>query len=226
MDEKAAMPAILIDGHRQEKTLKLSTIPNWLVKKFKYMKNIILFGPPGSGKGTQAKKLLERYNLLHISTGDMFRFELKNNTELGEKARRYMDRGELVPDEVTIAMLKARVDKAVDSEGIIFDGFPRTVNQAKALDDMLDSKDAPIRALLLLDVSDEERVERILLRGETSGREDDLDEGIIRNRIEVFNNETAPVFSYYRKKNLAHKVDGMGTVDEIFRRLCDVLENL
>lgn len=190
------------------------------------MKNIILFGPPGSGKGTQAKKLLERYNLLHISTGDMFRFELKNNTELGEKARRYMDRGELVPDEVTIAMLKARVDKAVDSEGIIFDGFPRTVNQAKALDDMLESKDAPIRALLLLDVSDEEIVERILLRGETSGREDDLDEGIIRNRIEVFNNETAPVFSYYRKKNLAHKVDGMGTVDEIFRRLCDVLENL
>lgn len=190
------------------------------------MKNMILFGPPGSGKGTQAVKLAVHYNLLHLSTGDMFRYEIKNNTPLGQRAKSYMDRGELVPDEITIEMLRERVESAKDVTGIIFDGFPRTVAQAEALDQMLEEISGPIKALLLLDVPDEEIVKRILLRGETSGRKDDLDEKVIRNRIEVFNRETTPVFDYYNQKDIAFKVDGVGSVDEIFHRICRTLEQL
>lgn len=190
------------------------------------MKNIILFGPPGSGKGTQAVKLAEKYNLLHISTGDMFREEIKNSTTLGKKAKEYMDKGELVPDEITIGMLKKRVESSGDCAGIIFDGFPRTEAQAEALDSMLSELENPIKALILLDVDDEEIVQRILKRAETSGRPDDANEGIIRNRIEVFNSETAPVFSYYNSKELAKKIKGVGSIEDIFSRLSAVMDEL
>ncbi|TVR83457.1 MAG: adenylate kinase [Saprospirales bacterium] len=190
------------------------------------MKNIILFGPPGSGKGTQAIKLAVKYNLLHISTGDMFREEIKNETPLGNKAREYMDKGELVPDEITIGMLKKRVDSSQNCSGIIFDGFPRTEAQAEALDTMLRESGNPIKALILLDVDDEEIVQRILKRAETSGRPDDSNEEIIRNRIEVFNSETAPVFSHYNNKGLAKKIKGVGSIEDIFRRLSVVMDEL
>ena len=189
------------------------------------MNNIILFGPPGSGKGTQAEKLAEHFGLLHISTGDMFRYELKNETPLGMTAKGYMDEGKLVPDEVTIAMLRERVKNAGEVNGIIFDGFPRTEAQAEALDEMLEESGSPVKGLLLLDVADDEIVKRILLRGKTSGRADDLDESIIRNRIAVFNKQTAPVYNYYDQKGKAHKVDGIGSIDDIFSRLQKLVEN-
>ena len=161
------------------------------------MLNLILFGPPGSGKGTQASKLVEKYNLLHISTGDLFRYEMGNDTPLGLKAKEYMSKGELVPDEVTIGMLKNKVDANPDVAGYIFDGFPRTIPQAEALDKLLSEKDHTVSGLLALDVEDEELVKRLLERGKTSGRKDDSDESIIQNRISVYNKETAPIFNFY-----------------------------
>ncbi len=190
------------------------------------MINLILFGPPGSGKGTQAAKLIETYNLLHISTGDLFRYEMGNNTPLGQKAKSYMEKGELVPDEVTIGMLKNKVDANPDVNGYIFDGFPRTVNQAKALDDLLEEKDTEVTGLVSLEVDDEEIVKRIMLRGVTSGRPDDNDESIVRTRIDVYKNETSPVFDFYARKGKAVKVPGMGTIEEIFDRLCSEIEDL
>lgn len=179
------------------------------------MYNLILFGPPGSGKGTQAAKLVDQHGFLHISTGDMFRYELSNDTPLGQEARAYMDRGDLVPDEVTIAMLRKRVEANPDASGIIFDGFPRTDPQAEALNALMEEMDTQIDALILLDVNDGEVVRRILGRGATSGRADDLDESTIRTRYENFLNYTAPVFAYYEKLELAHRVDGMKTPDEV-----------
>lgn len=179
------------------------------------MYNLILFGPPGSGKGTQAAKLLGKYGFLHISTGDMFRYELKNNTPLGQEARAYMDRGDLVPDEVTIAMLRKRVEENPDVSGIIFDGFPRTDPQAEALNELMAELDTQINALILLNVSEDEVVRRIIGRGATSGRADDLNEDTIRKRYENFLNYTAPVFAYYENLGLAHRVDGMQTPDEV-----------
>lgn len=179
------------------------------------MYNLILFGPPGSGKGTQATKLVEKHGFLHISTGDMFRFELKNNTPLGQEARAYMDRGDLVPDEVTIAMLRKRVEDNPDVSGIIFDGFPRTDPQAEALNELMQELETQINALVLLDVDEDEVVRRILGRGATSGRADDLNEDTIRTRYENFLNYTAPVYAYYKKLGLAHKVNGMQTPDEV-----------
>ncbi|TVR86742.1 MAG: adenylate kinase [Saprospirales bacterium] len=190
------------------------------------MKNIILFGPPGSGKGTQAEKLAEKFNLLHISTGDMFRYEIKHDTPLGKKAKSYMDKGELVPDEVTIEMLRERVKKATGVDGIIFDGFPRNKAQAAALDELMDDLESPISGLILLDVSEDEIVKRILKRGESSGRADDKDESIIRNRIHVFRKQTAPVFAHYDQKGLAVKVNGLGGIDEIASRLSNAVEKL
>jgi len=187
------------------------------------MLNLILFGPPGSGKGTQASKLVEKYNLLHISTGDLFRFNIKNETALGLEAKSYMDKGDLVPDSVTINMLKAKVNENEDAAGFIFDGFPRTIAQAEALDSFLKEKNWSISGLLALDVPDEELVKRLLERGKDSGRPDDQDEGIIRNRIEEYNNKTAPVFDFYKKQNKADKVLGVGTIDNIFERLCSMI---
>ena len=187
------------------------------------MINLILFGPPGSGKGTQAEKLVEKYNLLHISTGDLFRYEMGNNTPLGEKAKSYISKGELVPDEVTIGMLRNKVEANSDVEGYIFDGFPRTIPQCEALDALLCEKDQEITHLLMLDVQDEEIVKRLLNRGKTSNRADDLDENIIRNRIRVYEKETSPVFDFYVEKGISKKVEGIGSIEEIFERLCEAL---
>ena len=190
------------------------------------MINLILFGPPGSGKGTQAAKLIEKYNLIHISTGDLFRYEMGNNTPLGLEAKAYMAKGELVPDSVTIGMLRNKVESHPDADGFIFDGFPRTIPQAGALDELLAAKDTAVTGLLALHVQDDEIVQRIKLRGNTSGRADDNDENIIRNRINVYKNETSPVYDFYAKSNKSQTINGIGAVDEIFGRLCDAIDKL
>lgn len=190
------------------------------------MLNLILFGPPGSGKGTQAKFLVEKYNLLHISTGDLFRYEMGNDTPLGLKAKEYIAKGELVPDEVTIGMLKNKVNSNLDVEGFIFDGFPRTIPQALALDEFLTEKQEAVNQLIALDVDDNEIVKRILERGKTSGRADDNDEQIIRNRIQVYNVETSIVYGHYDEMGLSSKISGIGTIEEIFDRLCEVIDGI
>lgn len=189
------------------------------------MINLILFGPPGSGKGTQALKLVEKYGIRHFSTGDMFRFELSNNTELGRLARSYMDKGQLVPDSVTIAMLKQRMESGDNQVGFILDGFPRTIAQAEALDELLQSKAIKIIALLSLVVEDEELVRRLLRRGVSSGRADDVNEAVVRNRMKVYKDETTPVYEYYDTKGMAVQINGMGTVDEIFEELCLLIDD-
>ncbi len=184
------------------------------------MVNLILFGPPGSGKGTQAAKLGEKYDLLHISTGDLFRYEMGNDTPLGKQAKSYIEKGELVPDEVTVGMLRNKVEANLDVPGFIFDGFPRNITQSRALDELMQEKGAEISSLLMLEVPDEEIIKRILERGKTSGRTDDLDEHIIQNRIDVYKSETSPVFDYYQEQGKAEKIDGVGSIEEIFERLC------
>jgi adenylate kinase len=190
------------------------------------MINLILFGPPGSGKGTQATKLIEQYGLLHISTGDLFRFEMGNNTPLGMEAKSYMERGELVPDSVTIGMLKNKVNANPDVAGYIFDGFPRTVAQAEALDQLLDEKGENITALLALEVDEEEIVKRILERGKNSGRPDDNDESVIRKRINVYKSETTQVFDFYDKVGKSKSIYGMGSIEDIFGKLTDIIDSL
>ncbi len=195
-------------------------------KKKRKMLNLILFGPPGSGKGTQAEKLIDKYNLFHISTGDMFRYELSNNTELGQLARSYMDKGQLVPDSVTISMLKKRVEDNPQVKGFIFDGFPRTTPQAEALDALLAEKGESISALIELSVDEDEIVKRILLRGQSSGRADDNDESIIRKRITVYRNETTPVADYYGQSGKSHKIKGIGSITDIFSNLCATIDSI
>ncbi len=190
------------------------------------MKNIVLFGPPGAGKGTQAAFLKERYQLVHISTGDVFRFNIKNNTPLGVMAKSFMDKGDLVPDEVTIDMLKAEVDKNKDANGIIFDGFPRTNSQATALDDFLSSKNTQINAMIALEVPENLLVERLLKRGLTSGRPDDQDENKIRNRFNEYQTKTAILVDYYSAQNKFYGVNGVGSLEEITERLCAVFDKL
>ena len=201
-----------------------------IITKLKNLKqtmlNLILFGPPGSGKGTQAAKLIDKYNLFHISTGDMFRFELSNNTELGQLARSYMEKGQLVPDSVTISMLQKRVEDNPDVEGFIFDGFPRTTTQAQALDAFLAERGESITGLIELAVNEDEIVKRILLRGVSSGRADDNDENIIRNRFIVYRNETTPVGEHYTALGKAQKIEGVGTIDDIFEKLCTTIDAL
>ena len=188
------------------------------------MLNLILFGPPGSGKGTQAENLIEKYGILHISTGDLFRYEMGNNTPLGIKAKEYMAKGELVPDEVTIGMLKNKVDANPDVSGIIFDGFPRTIPQAEALDAFLQEKNTEVTALVALDVPDEELVKRLLNRGKSSGRADDNDEEIIRNRISIYKSDTAQVFDYYAQNGKSKLIPGVGSIEEIFDRLVAAID--
>jgi adenylate kinase len=190
------------------------------------MLNLILFGPPGSGKGTQAANMIEKYGLLHISTGDLFRYEMGNKTPLGIKAQEYMSKGELVPDEITIGMLKNKVNTNPEVSGIIFDGFPRTIAQAEALDTFLNEKNTSVTLLVALDVPDDELVQRILLRGKTSGRNDDNDESIIRNRIKVYNEDTAPIFDYYAQSGKSQKIQGVGSIDEIFDKITSVIEHV
>lgn len=190
------------------------------------MINLILFGPPGSGKGTQAARLVEKYDLLHISTGDLFRYNLKNNTALGQEARSYMDKGELVPDAVTIKMLNAKVQENPDVKGFIFDGFPRNIAQCESLDELLKGNGEQVSKLLLLDVPDDELITRLLNRGKTSGRADDLDPEIIQNRLEVYKQTTYPVFDFYRKSGVAVKIWGVGSMDMIFHRLCLEIDSI
>ena len=187
------------------------------------MYNLILFGPPGSGKGTQAAYLVEEHGFLHISTGDMFREELSRNTPLGQEARTYMNRGDLVPDEVTIGMLRKRVEQNPDVPGIIFDGFPRTDPQAAALNDLLEEKGARIDALILLDVDADTIVKRILGRAATSGRADDAKEDVIRTRYNNFVNYTEPVYAFYEQLGLAHKVDGRRSPREVAEEIATIV---
>lgn len=189
------------------------------------MLNIVIFGPPGSGKGTQSVKLAEQFDLVHISTGDLFRDELANNTMLGQEARKYMNEGNLVPDEVVIGMLESKIDKSLVLEpaGFIFDGFPRTILQAQALDKMLQGKDTGITGVLALEVEDTELISRIVNRGKDSGRADDVDEKIIKNRIAVYKSETAPVAGYYEMYGKLKIVRGIGTIEEIFQKLSEAV---
>ena len=184
------------------------------------MLNLILFGPPGSGKGTQAAKLVEKYNLLHISTGDLFRYEIGNQTTLGMEAKSYMDKGQLVPDSVTIGMLKNKVLDNPEVNGYIFDGFPRTIAQSEALDELLDELGQPITSLIALEVEEEEIVQRLLERGKSSGRPDDADEEVIRKRISVYLAQTTPVYEYYQNHDKSVSIKGMGSIEEIFAALC------
>lgn len=187
------------------------------------MLNIVLFGPPGAGKGTQAAKLVNKYNLVHLSTGDIFRANIKGETELGKLAKSYMDKGNLVPDEVTIRMLEAEVNKNKTANGFIFDGFPRTTAQAEALDKFLATKNTTITIMLALAVEKEELIKRLLERGKDSGRADDLDATIIANRIKVYNEQTAVVADFYAAQNKFEKINGVGEIDEIFNRLCEAI---
>ena len=190
------------------------------------MTNIILFGPPGAGKGTQAEILKNKYNLVHISTGDVFRYNIKNETELGKLAKSFIEKGKLVPDEITIDMLSQEVDKNPGVKGFIFDGFPRTEAQAEALGHLMDDKDTQINAMIALEVDDEILVDRIQNRAKTSGRSDDADENIIRNRIKVYYNETAILKEYYAKLNKYYGVDGVGSIEDITKRLSEVIDGL
>ncbi|HEY1114685.1 MAG TPA: adenylate kinase [Chitinophagaceae bacterium] len=183
------------------------------------MFNIILFGPPGSGKGTQSDKIVARFGLVHLSTGNLLRQEIADKTPLGTEAKNFIDKGQLVPDEVVIGMIDTMLEKHADAKGFLFDGFPRTVAQAEALDKLLALKKTSICKVLALEVSEEELVRRLVKRGETSGRSDDTDEAIIRNRFNVYKKETEPVAAHYAKQDKLVRIKGEGSVDDIFNAL-------
>ena len=187
------------------------------------MLNLILFGPPGSGKGTQSEKLIDRYGLIHLSTGEILRAEISEKTELGIKARNYMDQGELVPDEDVVEMVVNRIDRETDPAGFIFDGFPRTCGQAESLRKMLMERGTRITLMISLEVAEEELIKRLVNRGKETGRSDDTP-AVIKNRIEVYNNVTAPVMDFYRQMKKFAPVNGLGTVDEIFTRIVEKVE--
>lgn len=184
------------------------------------MFNIIIFGPPGAGKGTQSSRLLEKYNLKHLSTGDVFRANIKGETELGVLAKSFIDNGELVPDEVTIGMVEDFLTQPTETSGFIFDGFPRTLKQGEALDHLLENKLDPIEMVIALEVDENELVNRLLLRGQESGRVDDQNEATIRKRFTEYHNKTEPLLNYYEAQGKLARVKGMGTVDEIFDSIC------
>lgn len=190
------------------------------------MLNIVLFGPPGAGKGTQSTKLIEKYSLTHISTGDLFRKHLSEGTELGKLAQKYMDDGYLVPDEVVIGMVEDRLAQDDVNNGVIFDGFPRTVAQAKELDKLLSTKGESILAMLALQVPEDELKTRLLLRGKESGRADDQNEEKINNRIRVYQEETLPVSEYYKTQDKFYPVNGVGSIDSIFDSLTEKIDGL
>ncbi|MDN5200534.1 adenylate kinase [Fulvivirgaceae bacterium BMA10] len=187
------------------------------------MLNIVLFGPPGAGKGTQSEKIIEKYNLTHISTGDLFRKHLSEGTELGRLAQKYMDEGNLVPDDVVIGMVDEKIKENNTSTGFIFDGFPRTVAQAEALDRLLEEKKTPILGMIALDVPEDELKTRLLERGKTSGRVDDQDIQKIENRVKVYLDETLPVANYYNGQEKFTKINGVGQISEIFDNICEVI---
>lgn len=185
--------------------------------------NIVLFGPPGAGKGTQSNFLIERYGLVHLSTGDLLRGEIKAESELGLQAKGLMDAGQLVPDAVVIGMIRNKMEANLDAKGFIFDGFPRTNAQAEALDDMLEAKSEPITAMLALEVPEEELIKRLLGRGATSGRSDDQDESVIRNRIREYETKTAPLKDFYSAQGKFKAINGVGSLEEITARLVEAI---
>ncbi len=188
------------------------------------MFNLILFGPPGSGKGTQSERLVEKYGLVHLSTGNLLREEISQKTPLGMEAKNFMDKGQLVPDEVVIGMIDNSLDHHKEAIGFLFDGFPRTVAQAEALDKLLQLKGTDIAMVLALEVSEEELVKRLLNRGKTSGRSDDTNESVIRRRFAVYTNETEPVASHYKKAKKFQSIKGEGSVDEIFNLISAAID--
>ena len=190
------------------------------------MTNLVLFGKPGAGKGTQAAFLKDKYNLVHISTGDIFRYNIKNETKLGKLAQSYMDKGDLVPDEVTIQMLQEEVEKNPNAEGFIFDGFPRTIAQAEALDAFLSSKGMRIHGTLALEADDEVLIKRLVERGKVSGRTDDQDEEKIRKRFSEYNEKTAPLIAFYQAQGKYHPINGIGTIEEITTRLSETIDKI
>ena len=190
------------------------------------MKNIVIFGAPGAGKGTQSDKLIEKYGFGHISTGDVLRSEIAKGTELGKTAKGFIDQGQLVPDDLIVSMLAQVYDSfGKDHKGVIFDGFPRTIPQAEALKTMLKERGHSIAAMIELFVPEDELVKRLLLRGKMSGRSDD-NEVTIQNRLGVYHSQTAPLIDWYEKEGIRYHVDGLGSVDEIFERICEVIEKI
>lgn len=185
------------------------------------MLNIVLFGPPGAGKGTQSQKLIDKYGLVHLSTGDLLRSEIANHTPLGMEAKAIMDRGDLVSDDIVIGMIESKLDANPNAKGFIFDGFPRTEAQAIALDDLLQKKGTAISAMLALEVENDELIKRLLLRGKETGRPDDQDESIISNRVKEYSNKTLPLKKYYSEQSKFHSIHGIGTVESIFQELVD-----
>lgn len=190
------------------------------------MLNLVLFGPPGAGKGTQSNLLIDKYNLIHLSTGDILRGEIAEGTDLGLRAKTLMDQGNLVPDEVVIGMISSKLDNNPHADGFIFDGFPRTTNQATALDNLLEDKKTSITSMISLKVEDVELIRRLLKRGKSSGRADDQDKSIITNRINEYNNKTAPLKDYYSAQNKLSEVDGKGSIEDISNRLNEVIDTL
>jgi adenylate kinase len=188
------------------------------------MFNLILFGPPGSGKGTQSEKIVEKFGLIHLSTGNLLRQEIADKTPLGMEAKNFMDKGQLVPDEVVIGMIDSCLEKHADAKGFLFDGFPRTIAQAEALDKLLALKKTGICKVLALEVTEDELVKRLVKRGETSGRSDDTNEEVIRKRFNVYKNETEPVAGYYKKQAKLETIHGEGSVDEIFSKLSQCID--
>jgi adenylate kinase len=200
-------------------TISADSVISYICPQEITMFNLILFGPPGSGKGTQSEKLIAKYGLKHLSTGDLLRSEIANNTPLGLEAKSFMDKGQLVPNEVVIGMISSAVDANPKTKGFLFDGFPRTTAQADALDKLLELKKTSITLMLALEVSEEELVKRLLKRGQTSGRSDDTNEKVIRERINVYHNETSAVAEHYRKVNKVEMIEGEGSIDDIFASL-------
>jgi len=190
------------------------------------MINFLIFGPPGSGKGTQSVKLAGKFNLRHLSTGDMLRAEITAGTELGGKMSSIMSKGELVPDEVVIEMIAAKIDSTKGVAGFLFDGFPRTVAQTEELEKMLNARGMKIDSMLVLDVDHDELVKRLIARAEQSGRPDDKDPAVIENRIDVYKAKTEPIIEYCRKRGIYQPVNGMGTIDDIFIRLSGEMKKL
>jgi adenylate kinase len=190
------------------------------------MVNFLIFGPPGSGKGTQSVRLAEKFNLTHLSTGDMLRAEIAAGTELGKKMSSIMSKGELVPDEVVIEMIAAKIDSTKDCAGFLFDGFPRTVAQTVALEKMLNDRSMKIDSMLVLDVDHDELVKRLIARAELSGRPDDKDPKVIENRIDVYKEKTEPIIDYCRKRGIYKPINGMGSIEDIFKRLSNFMKKL
>jgi adenylate kinase len=190
------------------------------------MVNFLIFGPPGSGKGTQSVRLAEKFNLIHLSTGDMLRAEIAAGTELGKKMSLIMSKGELVPDEVVIEMIAYKIDNSRDAAGFLFDGFPRTVSQTVALEKMLNQRSMKIDSMLVLDVDHDELVKRLIARAELSGRPDDKDPAVIENRIDVYKDKTEPIIEYCRERGIYQPVNGMGSIEDIFGRLSGFMKSL